>query len=275
MRSQTMYLPSEVAKVLRQITLYLQENPLVLAKEGVFRLSGNQTAAKKIVHNILQNKSFKKRQFFARMNNFPIHDYISAMKLVLNESNLLNPEDLQVQLLRENLEISDPEQGAQTLQEYIDALIKSKDNNERNVGEIFYRYFQIITLASTFSEKNKMSAENLGKILGPSIEKLINNDPKKVPILIFKLNDVCTQILQSHYFANEFEKKEPSVNKINALSELQTISVELSNLNAMIDNDAQPVIDEARKTALIVEMKKIIKEKEEEVIRNIKRQELH
>ncbi|MBI2791437.1 MAG: hypothetical protein HYX61_05725 [Gammaproteobacteria bacterium] len=265
-----MYSSSEVAKVLRQITLYLQENPLVLAKEGVFRLSGNQTAAKKIVNNILQNKSFKKRQFFARMNNFPIHDYVSAMKLVLNESNLLNPEDLQVQFLRENLETSEPEQGAQILQEYINDLIKSHDNNERNVGEIFYRYFQIITLASTFAEKNKMSPDNLGKILGPSIEKLINNDPQKVPILIFKLNDVCTLMLQDHFFANEFEKKDAS-KKTNSMPELQTISVELSNLNKMIANDVRAA-DEPRKAALIVEMKKSDKQDEEKkVMRNKKR----
>jgi hypothetical protein len=203
-----MYSISEVAKVFHQISIFLQDKQTFFAKEGIFRLSGSQNQANEIISQVLQGK-FNRKFRLPRRHPFTIHDFVSALKIVLHESQLLNTEDLSIQMLKDSLESASTEQAAFYLQEYIEGLINSSNKDESMVGEILYRYFHLTTQALVFQEKNKMNAENLGSMMGPNIEKLINNDPQKIAVLIFKLNDVCAHLLQSSAFSSSFEQAYP------------------------------------------------------------------
>ncbi|MBS0286662.1 MAG: hypothetical protein JSR17_05160 [Proteobacteria bacterium] len=205
-----MYTPFQVAKVFSVIREYLLTNPLVFAKEGVFRVPGTDANSQKIVADILSKD--KKVEFPSTKNpdNIKVHDYLSALKLVLNGSKLLDPNELNVEMLKAAMEESkDPSMAAHELDEYIHNLIISSDIREQAAGEVFYTYFQLAKVALACQDKNRMTAENLGMVIGPNFEKMISQDkdPLSVFKLIQKLNAICTLMLQGGTYEADFEKK--------------------------------------------------------------------
>lgn len=200
-----MYTPTQAAKVFREIKNALLSKPLIFTREGVFRISGTQSHARELVEGIISGKKISAPSG-RNLEKFPLHDYISALKLVLDECTLLNPESLSVEMLKDSIEKSDPAQAAYELSVYIDQLAKSSDQNEHAAGEVFYSYLQLTKQALVFQEKNKMTAQNLGIVLGPNFEKMMNTDPKRTLSLILKLNTICELMLKSDTFSNDFEK---------------------------------------------------------------------
>ncbi len=200
-----MYTPIQAAKVFREIKNALLSKPLLFTREGVFRISGSQAQARELVEGILSGTKVKTPSD-RNLEKFPLHDYISALKLVLDECTLLNPESLSIEMLKDSIEKYDPAQAAYELSLYIDQLAKSTDENEHAAGEVFYSYLQLTKQAVIFQEKNKMSAQNLGIVLGPNFEKMMNSDPKRTLSLILKLNTVCELMLKNDAFTNDFEK---------------------------------------------------------------------
>lgn len=222
--NKTIYPTSDVLKVFRAITHYLQSTPLdkekipmVFSTEGVFRLSGDQTKANAIIKGILNNKPLKAQRLSVRkINEFPIHDYITALKTVLRDSELLNKKEFGVEFLQHSLESESTsiEMGAQILNDTIDAWITSSNVNEQAAGEIFYCYFHLAKLALKCGKANKLDIEgkgsaSLGKFIGPNFERLINadSDPRILVMLTEKLNGMCKLMLEGNTYDDEFEKK--------------------------------------------------------------------
>ncbi len=227
-----MYTANQVSQVFNKIRIHLQENSKIFLKEGVFRVPGTHLAAQEIVGNILQGKELRAGAV-QNTENFPIHDYLSALKLVFEQSKLLSPNSSIVEELKKNLEKENTEKGAALLKDFVHQLITSTDEIEHVSGQVIYTYLQLAKQALAYQNVNQMNAKNLGIVLGPNFEKLINNDPKHTLPLILKLNDISAQLLLSECFSNDFEKSYAS--QIIAMKEVKLVSLqkELENLKSL------------------------------------------
>lgn len=204
-----MYTPQQAATVFSAIRKQLLARPEIFKREGIFRISGDHEKSLQIINSILSRD--KSRHILNAMSNelFPAYDHISALKIILDdkESNLLDPNNQDITQLRNIIETNDDKTAAYELERFIHHLIMSKNQNQHAVGEVLYTYLQLAKNALAHEHVNKMNAINLGIVLGPNFEKLINSDPYKMLPLIHKLNNIATILLMSDTYKEDFEHK--------------------------------------------------------------------
>lgn len=197
-----MYTPSQAATLFRVIRKSLLSKPEEFKKEGIFRVSGDRKNAKAMIEQILKPKALP----YAPM---PIYDAITALKIMLDEKNscILDPKNSRIKALNEMIEMLKPAQCVLALNQFIDELSLSADVDEHFAGEVLYTLVQLAKEAVKHQKENRMNPENLGIILGPNFEKLINNDPQKMLMLTDKLNIIAKLMLEDDTYLEDFEQK--------------------------------------------------------------------
>lgn len=202
-----MYTPAQAATVFRCIRQLLLNQPELFTKEGLFRLSGDHEKAKGMVNHILDPMALIKAP--PLMNELSVYEAISALKMILDDkqSSILDQNNKHLVKLKESLENDNLSQCVQALNQFIHQLSTSSNKDEHFAGEVLYTFVQLAKETLRHQKMNRMTAENLGIVLGPNFEKLINHDPAKMLLLTNKLNVICRIMLESDTYTIDFEKK--------------------------------------------------------------------
>lgn len=204
-----MYTPQQAATVFSVIRKTLLMRPHVFKREGLFRISGDHVKAQEIINGILSRTNSIHLQHTVSDALFPAYDHISALKIILDdkESYLLNPKNPDIAKLKDFIETHDENEAADELEQFVHRLIMSEDQNQHAMGEVLYTYLQLARLTLNHEHLNKMSAQNLGIVLGPNFEKMLNTDPYKMLPLIHKLNTISAILLMRDTYKEDFEHK--------------------------------------------------------------------
>lgn len=197
------YTLSEALLIFRNISRYLNAKPFALQTEGVFRISGRQSHSQEIIEYILKNERFESAQYL-------IHDYIGALKLVLSQTLLMNEhndDNEDIHHLKESLSAASIEECSSSLNNFIYAWARSGDAQKFCIAELLYTYLHIASNALFFCSKNRMSAENIGIVVGPTIANLLEADPLRVLAFIHRFNKISENILQEGHYTESFDSK--------------------------------------------------------------------
>jgi hypothetical protein len=206
-RGLIMYTPCEAATVFRSIRKMLFNKPELFTKEGLFRISGDRGNAKALIRHILDPIAVIKAP--PSLNELSVYDAISALKLMLDaqESAIMDPRNSRLAQLKEILENEDIARCVQAVHGYIHELCISANSDEHCQGEVLYTLMQLAKETVRHEQRNRMNSENVGIVLGPNFEKLINDDPTKMLLFTNKLNMVCKMMLEDETYSLNFEPK--------------------------------------------------------------------
>lgn len=197
------YTTQEALLISRAISKQLQTDPFAFQTQGVFRVSGDHQHMMQIIDDILGHRKFMNPQY-------SIHDYISALKHVLMNADLLAKQDPSIHKLKAKLTTEDVTEGlAQGLEgviEFIQVMAESDDRYKFMVAEVVYDYLHLLSNALTFQVKNKMNAQNLGIIAGPFLAGVVEEDASEGLNLTLKFNQIFAVMIERGCFQECFEE---------------------------------------------------------------------
>lgn len=208
----------KVSKVLLDIIL---SQPEKLKTIGVFRESGDKNNIDEIIHAIL-----KPNHSTIDIKRYSIHEYIGAIKTVLQ----LRQNRFTNSIFNEFSQKAALDPAKADITDLFAHLVQSEDYENILLAKTLYSYLQIAAMTFEYKEENKMSALNLGIIIGAafSIDRQMMD--------FQELNDFAQQMIHDKqipgdlsfhvYIANRLSEHLPLLIHVYK-SQIQKESIEL------------------------------------------------
>jgi RhoGAP domain/WW domain/Variant SH3 domain len=158
----TSYTEFRIPPMIECIVVYLKEH--ALQEQGLFRLSGSTGEVNELKEFWEQNHDDEVATRGLDLSKYQVHSLSSVLKLYLRElSDPLLTFDLYDNWVAA-MQIEDESERIASLVTTVKAL--------PDINLALLRYlFEFLVLLATFSEENKMTAENLGIVFGPTLLK--------------------------------------------------------------------------------------------------------
>jgi GTP cyclohydrolase II len=186
------YTIRHIRDIFRAVHQHFAKMPYVLRAEGLFTLQSCERDVQRLVAAILSGGNLSK---------FGPHEFANALQLVLQNKTLLNQANLQVQACYYKLLKGTPslEGVLSAINALIDNMLISPKEEDHDLAEIIYTFFQIGSLATRYAPTNSKNSviDSLGHLL---LQNIFSGDTAKLD----KTKSDLQAIIESYNFILPF-----------------------------------------------------------------------
>jgi hypothetical protein len=212
----------QLVNLVRCIDKFVLENKDVLNSEGIFRIAGNYEAVEGLIEQFNQvisachvdSEHFFQATFSEESNQ--IHNIVNTIPKAINKLNFSKDKVRDVDWLLPLIDLmSSDVLGDESIhaiaqfEELIDGYLSSDNLLQQQVGEIIYRYANLLKRSEFYVNTTKMNSVSLGIILGVNLENLFFAFQKDSSIYekVSNFNNFATILIDSDYAELPFEHK--------------------------------------------------------------------
>jgi hypothetical protein len=256
------YSVRQIRDLFRAVAAYVDANPDLMKKEGVFRISATAGELPTIAAEILDGKPLDA--------SHDIHAYIGVLKLAIGRQVLMS-DNASIQRLGSALNavsMDHPETivaSEKAIHQFIQELNQSEDQNKYDLAEILHTYLHLNTIAQQYAAENKMNATNLAiASTGPFFINnlpLASSNPSMMISQMAKFNTAATAAIDSHQYAASYaiafvdENVDVRRKQMEAIAhQAQEVEHVFERQRGMIEHHATLILADQQKLKVFSEM---------------------
>lgn len=240
----------DIRNIFRVVGSYVDANPELMRKEGVFRISAPASDLPGLTSDILSGKPLD--------NKHDIHKYIGVLKSALGQNILIEADNESVRKLKDALngiKSSDRETvrvAQESIHQFIQELNQSNDPDQLDLAEILHTYIHLNTIALKYADENKMQASNLAiASTGPFFLNNLpvssqDSDPFRVVVQMGQFNEAAEAAIQSAQYDEPYAIAFVGENVEARKAQLQILEKQQDALQRIFERQKQMIDEHAR-----------------------------
>jgi hypothetical protein len=229
---------------------YVDANPELMRKEGVFRISAPASDLPGLTSDILSGKPLD--------NKHDIHKYIGVLKSAIGQNILIGADNESVQKLKDALngiKSSDRETirvAQESIHQFIQELNQSNDPDQLDLAEILHTYIHLNKIALQYANENKMQSSNLAiASTGPFFLNNLplssqDSDPFRVVVQMGQFNEAAEAAIQSAQYDEPYAIAFVGENVEARKAQLQILEKQQEALQRIFERQKQMIDEHAR-----------------------------